>query len=83
MHYRSCTLAISLIAVNSALACESERPIADDLLRMAAGDQPAAGGAGSHDAGVSKPAAPVDASVADEPPPDASDPPRTSSTPRP
>jgi hypothetical protein len=79
MHCRSLALAISLIALEAALACESERPLADDLLRIdAGGQQPAGGGAGgegSEDASVPEPAAPTDASLPEEPLPDASGPP--------
>lgn len=61
------------MALNAALACEGERPVADDLQRIDAGDeQPAGGGGGSEDASVAEPAVPTDASLPEEPPPDAS-----------
>ena len=46
MRCRWLLLAILPVASSSALACESERPIADDLLRLDAGEEPSGGGAG-------------------------------------
>lgn len=46
MRYPWSLLAILPVALSSALACESERPIADDLLRIDAGQVPSGGGTG-------------------------------------
>lgn len=63
--------AVLIVALETTLACESERPLADDLLRIDAGEEPSGGGPGSppkEDASVTPPG--DDASV---PPMDGTD----------
>lgn len=74
-------LATSLIVLSAALACESERPLADDLLRIDAGDPAPAGGRGgsaggqsSEDASAPPPDAAVDSGAPGAPRPDADGP---------
>jgi hypothetical protein len=75
MRCRSLVVSISLIALNAVLACESERPIGDDLLRIDAGEQVGgAGGQSAEDASAPSTDAAADASAIDEVERDASGP---------
>lgn len=65
MRCRSLALVAPLVALNAVLACESGRPVADDLLRIDAGE-PSRGGApgqGPRDASVPPPDAATDAAT--------------------